>query len=119
MSATCRPELRGAPTPQALVYYAYLALVASSIKYTKPLKFVFECRDMVISQVLDSEYPSWQPGGVYKCYTEFLVNSGYLIPLSPAVPQQGTPEAVTSSEQSSARSMKRWVLPILVVEQGT
>ena len=62
-----------------------LGLVASSARYTRPLKLMPLWFDRLISHVLDVEYPSVQPL-VCRCCKAAPVNSGYLIPLSPAMP---------------------------------
>mmetsp|Transcript_963 Transcript_963/g.2882 ORF Transcript_963/g.2882 Transcript_963/m.2882 type:complete len:232 (+) Transcript_963:399-1094(+) len=97
---------------------ASLALVASSTRYTRPLKWMplWLLRD--ISQVLDVEYPSEHPA-TFKCCRDEPVSTGYLMPRSPAMPQHGMLDGTTSSAHIDATFMNESSMPIFLDEQGT
>merc|ERR1719409_1792016 len=63
--------------------------------------------------------PSVHPFGKSKYFKEPPVNSGYRIPRSPAMPQHGIPEPVTSSAHFSASFVNVCSTPSFLDEHGT
>ena len=98
---------------------ATLGLVASSTRYTSPLNSIPLLFAMAISHVRLVEYPSLHPVGSTMCCVAAAVSSGYRMPLSPAIPQQGTSDKCTLSAHMPANCTKLPAMPIFFELHGT
>ena len=99
--------------------FSSLGLVASSTRYTSPLKWMPEWFESDISHVRLVEYPSEQDDGMFRFCRLAPVSSGYRMPLSPAMPQQGMPVWCTSLAHLPASYMKESSMCIFLLLHGT